>query len=991
MQDNFSSHIAQLKTKHKDTTFTPLFFNGSLSDSGELSLKPIRLFLLMTPTEQFIKALNLNLKNPNIDSITLFSNFNDDEPVSHTKLKYIKTSKYYGLQLSDVTSYFKDDEINIFMYDTLVLDFNSIIYSHYLTKTQFGILSSKHFDGAIPDDSCVLKTVSSYNNVNTDFNGFVILGKIQDYDLFLDMYGSINMLVSYLDNHEVINLSKIIISYLFEKKVHEDTYISDKFPVIYAPFQLYFMEDLNVMLPREDVLELFSREIVECVTLDHEYREDHLPLEDREIITNIKNKILSEMLLNYNIERKKQIEDTKRQCKELYDISNEQNVKELDEKKQKKCEELDVFFEQEKKHRREILDVQHEKEKVEIARKIKEIEDLAQTKAEEKKITEFKKIDIEIQKKLDNETTKLSENIKDIKIRAHLTLKQEIEAFTKTAYANLDEEIKQTREQKIQEINLEISLIGKSQLERIKEDHQAEKRRLDVLLKEYDISKRQEFESLQRTEYFKKLSSSLIELETYVESVKKEKLDQLQLEVNKATEMIYEKLRASESCKSKEIDEKLKLHEEESTEKVDSYIKELTVQRMKTEETRVDNELRLLRESKRKEMEEEEMSKIKRECAAVKEEFIKQIHLEIETFKRNEYDRCKLDVEEKVRTVHSERIQELDALLNKQGAERKQAQDTLLDEEKQIKLRELDELIRVKLSDVDELISVKLSERTAELHSYKTEKLKEINIFLQQFKENELSKFELTNQVRDNKMKEKRTEQEKEIELEMIARRQEKLKEITAELTKERKKISAELEKQSQEILEARTIEQERVYTAKLQDRFRNLEEENEALVAKLLASSKRDYDDYLEENRKEKLELEKLVIEEHNKQLRELEEEHNKQLRDLEEDYQEKNNFHKSLLKDSIKEERQKLLASEKDGIAKEVSEYKQARISELEEKLTVDLARIKEERLLSINKEITAYREKQMEQLKIEFLEWKRSQEEGLKRKFKSLYSDL
>ena len=87
MQDNFSSHIAQLKTKHKDTTFTPLFFNGSLSDSGELSLKPIRLFLLMTPTEQFIKALNLNLKNPNIDSITLFSNFNDDEPVSHTKLK----------------------------------------------------------------------------------------------------------------------------------------------------------------------------------------------------------------------------------------------------------------------------------------------------------------------------------------------------------------------------------------------------------------------------------------------------------------------------------------------------------------------------------------------------------------------------------------------------------------------------------------------------------------------------------------------------------------------------------------------------------------------------------------------------------------------------------------------------------------------------------------------------------------------------------------
>jgi len=969
MQDNFSSYIAQLKTKHKDTIFNPLFFNGCLSDSGEVLVKRTNIFLLMSSTQQFVKALNLNLKNPGVDSITVFSNFNDDEPVIHDKLKYVKCSKYYGLQLSDVTRYFKDNEINIFIYDILVFDFDSIVYSHYLTKTQIGILSAKQFDDDIPDDPRLLKNASSYKNVNTDFNGLVVLGKLQDYDLFLHMYGSIKLLISYLSKYEVINLSKIIVSYLFEETVYVDTYISDKFPVIYAPFQLYFMEDLNVVVPQEDILERFSREIVDCVVIDQEYKEDILPLEDRELITNIKNKLLSEVLLTCKVKYEKQIENINVQCTEVYRTANEKNTKELEQQKRKKLEELDVFLQEEEKRRKEDLEIQYEKEKDELSRKIKNAESIAESEFERKKALEFKKIYIEIQRRLDNETARVDKIVEDSKARAHMAFKHEIEIFSKSAYENLDEQIKQTRQQKLEEIDKETSLINIAQMERMNKEHQTEKQRLDTLLEEYDNFKRKEIESLYEKEYSKKLSSSLVEIEQYIQTLKKEKLEKLHEEVVRETEIMYTNLRTAEKFKIKQSDQTVKLYEQDCIKKTDLHIKELSVQRMKTEEVQIDKDLRSLRESKRKQMESEEMAKIKQECEIIKEGLLKHAELEIESFKHNEYDRRKLDVEEKIRIFHNEKMEEHRTLLEKQQIEHSNKQDVLLNELKEKKLREL-----------DELISSKLSERTAELQSYKTEQLKEITLFLEKFKENELSKIELTKQLQNNELKEKMDKQEREIENELSTRRQGKIKEIKAEVTKERKKISAELEKQFQETLEAKNKEQEKEYAAKLQEKFVILEKENEILFTNLLSSSKRQYDSYVEENKTEKNKLEQIVIEEHNKQLRVLEEE-----------YQEKIDFHKSLLKDSIKDERQKLLASEKDAISKELESYKKMRKTEVEESIITETAKLKEETVKTIDKEILFYKEKQMESINIELVQWKKTQEETLKKKFQSLYSDL
>ena len=158
------------------------------------------------------------------------------------------------------------------------------------------------------------------------------------------------------------------------------------------------------------------------------------------------------------------------------------------------------------------------------------------------------------------------------------------------------------------------------------------------------------------------------------------------------------------------------------------------------------------------------------------------------------------------------------------------------------------------------------------------------------------------------------------------------------------------------------------------------MEKENETLTSKLLASSKRQHQDYLEQTKKEKNELEKTVIEEHNKQLG-----------DLEQEYQDKVDFHKSLLKESIKDERQKLLISEKDAISKELAVYKTERTSEIGQEITAETAKLKEEKLLSMDKEILSYKEKHLEAINIELAQWKKTQEESLKKKFQSLYSDL
>lgn len=972
MADNFSAYSAHLKHKYKDTKFIPVFFNGNLQDTEQANIIPVHLFCsIQDISEQGIHALTLNISNPKIESITIFTNGNHSQPISDDKVTYVKCSKHFGLQISDVTSHFKENVLNVFMYDIIVLDYDSTVYLHYLTNKQIGIFSAKVFDEDIPNDPHMFKNMTNYVNINTDFNAIVVLGKLNAYDFYLDMYGSINLLLTTLSStYEIVNLSKIVISYLFEEKMYADTYISDKFPLIYAPVQLYFMEDLNVTIPEENVLELFGQEITECVILeDLDYTQDDLPLDDQVLLADLRNKLRSEIVLSYKVEYEKQMKSISAGCNEFFLNKKRKIVNDLEFFKKEQHDEFDVFMEQEKKTNMEALEVQMEEERGRIAYIIQELEKESKIELEKKRVIELKKIDIEVQLKLDGELAKVNKILDDDKNRAYIAFKREIELFTASAYSSLDEDIKEARRQKLQEVEREIKDINKAEIERINKEHLTEKKRLEGLLTEWEAFKRQEIEHLHQTEYLEKFSSSLLEIETAIHKIKTEKTRKLEQELVAEKETMYKNLRTDERFNLKESENKIKAYEQDLIKKTDLHVKELMAQKLKTEELRIENELHALKDSKRKQIEEEETTRIKQECAIIKEELLKQIHVELDLVKQTEYKKGMAETDSKLSLVYAEKLKKQDADLLLRESELKAEQDN-----------RLEELTLTQVREREAIHCTNLAERNIELQEYKTFHMKELNTMLEQYKVNELRKIELTKTLHQNEVNEYRIEQEKEIDTELAKQRRLKLKESRSLLIKEKTLLRKELEEQFKETLEAKNKDQEKEYSVQLQEKFERLEEQHQIVISNLLSSSKRQYEDYLEECKKEKLQLEKIAIEDHNKQLR-----------DLDEEYQEKTTFHKSLLRETIKEERQKLLFSEKDSITKELDNYKTSRMTELEEEIKQEIATRKQERIATMNREVAYHKEEKFKELTVELSEWKEKQEEKLRKKLQSLYTDL
>jgi hypothetical protein len=974
MEDNFSGYIAQLKTQYKDTKFKTLFFNGNLIEDVGNSKKLINLYLELpkNPSENFMKALEINLNNPFITTIYLFTNFNNNRIINHKKIIYVDYSKHFGLQMADITSYFKQNEINIFMYYIFILDVDSLTYVDFLKQKQFGVLSSKIFeDNVIPDDVNIFKNLSFYNNINSEFNGFVILGKLKDYDLFLNMYGSINLLLSFLTlEYEIINLSKICISFSVDIKEYSDTYICDDFPLIYAPVQLYFMEDLNISIPPEDEFELFSKEITVCITPEEiSTKEDILPISDQYEITEIKNKILSQFIKKYRVEYSKKLENFEENCKTKFNLKEQEINLLLQQYKSDKLTELNLYSESEKTKLQKRLEEYKEEENVKTLQKIQENERLLINELETRRQTEHKKINIEIQSKLDFELQRVNKITEDTENRANIAFKKEIELYTQTAYNNLDTEIKEYKQSKLKEIDQQNTLFNKEELFRINKEHCQEKERLDKLLHEYENYKKQEFDSLYQTEYLKNYSKILLEIETELETLKAEKLKELQGEISKKKEDLLNEMKLSEKNKLRQIETKIKQYENELMEKVDLNIKQIIQQKLQTEETKMQTELNSIKSNKIKQIEINETARIQKECEIIKQGIQEQIDIELALFKTKEYDSIKLDIDRKISLIYGEEIEKQNISLLNRESELKLKQDIDIENIKNIKLKEF-----------DEFINNKISERNVELQDYKTKQLYDLKLFLDQYKENELTKFELTKKLMNDNLGEEIKLKQKDLLTEISNLKQIQINEIKSEINEEKTKINLELEERYKEKLEGKNKLLEDEYSAKLQENFHKLEKENELLITNLIKSSKKQYDDYLENIDKEKNELEKTIIENHNKQLKELDEE-----------YKTKLDFHKSVIKDSIKEERGKLLLEQSKLIESELHEYKKQRFIELEKDIQKDVNKRQEDLLEKIDVETNKIKEEKLESINLELLEYKRVQEEKLRNKFRSLYTDL
>lgn len=878
MGDNFLSYIAQLKNKHKETKFNPMFFNGILHDIKEDVSNTINLFVSMpkNPSQQFIKALTLNLNNPNIESILVFINCHQNMPVTHAKLKYVKCSKEYGLKIIDITCYFKENQLNIFMYDMIVLDYKTTTYLRYLTNTQLAVLSAKIFEETIPDDPNTPDNASVHKNITTEFNAIAVLGKIDEYDLFLDMYGSINMLISYIYfSYEIVNVSKIILSYMFEKSSCDNTYISETFPIIHVTAQLYFMEDLTVVIPSETILEEFGNEIADCIVLENiEYTQDVLPLEDQLVITDIKNKLRSEILLNCKVEFEKQIKTITLECDNLSTLKRNEIAREYDKQKKEKQAELAFFFQEEKRKYKELLDVQQKKEKEELTIKIQGIEAKAKLEVEQTKESELKKMNAELKKRIEEESVKTNKIIEDTRTLAETEFKSNFEKYTKKAYADLEQYIGEKRQESLREVDNEMKGVAASKLHEMDQNYLIEKKRREDQLNEEDENKRQEFDSLHKAKYLEKFSKTLIEMEAHFALVKQGRMAELEEEMNILRNEMERKYKTEDLLKRQDLEKSAKAYLEEKIKEQDKHAI--------TRETQI---------------------------------------------------------------VHKQNIM----------LERKRKKD----------LEDLEEIHRVKQAEVQE---------------HKAKQLKEINIYLHQHKENQLSKLQISKQIQDNEIIEERLRKEKELDREISIKRNDIFKEMHCELEEEKKRKNQELEKEYIEKLKKSNEEHEHKHKIQLQEKIHNLEAENEIFISKLLTSTKHQHEEYLQQMNKEKDELERSIIENHNKQLR-----------DLQKEYQEKIDFHKLLLKETVKDERQSLLMAERESMEEGLKAYKQKRMHEIDDETLKEMAKYKHDKLLLMEQELVKIKEDKVEKINSELSRWKEEEEEILKKRFQNLYSDL
>jgi hypothetical protein len=439
------------------------------------------------------------------------------------------------------------------------------------------------------------------------------------------------------------------------------------------------------------------------------------------------------------------------------------------------------------------------------------------------------------------------------------------------------------------------------------------------------------------------------DLEQYIGEKRQESLREVDEEMKKVTAFKIDELEKEHLIEKKRREELLNEEDETKRQEFESLHKINYLEKFSNTLIEMETHFASVKKAR--------MAEIEEEMNVLKIEMERKFKTE-DLFKRQE-------LEKTAKAYLEEKIKEQDKLAIARETQIVQKQNIMLERKRKKDLDDLEEINRVKLAEIQE---------------HKAKQLWEIKIFLERQKENELSKLQISKQIQDNEIIEQRLRKEKELDIELSIKRRDILKEIECELEEEKKKINAGLEKEYVEKLKKSNEEQEQKYKAQLQEKIHNLEAENEIFISKLLTSTKRQHEEYLEQTNKEKNELERSVIENHNKQLKELQKE-----------YQEKIDFHKVLLKETVKDERQSLLMAERESMEEGLKAYKQRRIHELDDETVKEIAKFKEDRIALMDAELTKLREEKLDKITSELSQWKQSQEEILKKRFQNLYSDL
>jgi len=979
--DLFLNYITQVRSKYK-VRARPLFLNGIIEDNAREE-NSIVIFQLLPDVigEKAVKALSINSLNPAVSKIYAITN--ETDVYENGKIFYIKKNKFFGLQFGDIFPYFHTYAVNVLLFDSVVIDFNATRYLKNLSNKQVGLLSSKLFY-RIPDDIEKYNTFSEINEKKTfEFNG-IAFTEVPDVgtDLYVNMFGSINILLSLLAlKSSIVNLSDIVISYLFETHpFSQDNYVTNNFPVVCSFPQVYFGESSVVSIPEIDELESFICQTPECLS----YSPPQLRPEDEYEINTVKNKMLQQAYYQYKLDydsKTKLIDDSLVQYKAEQLVRIQTTLKNtetdglseiertINALKVSKIKELEAYDASEKFRIGEMT-----------ASKIAEAdEELAEYK--KKKTASIEK---KCQEQLDIELAETKRIIYITQQDELAVLQLHIDKRTSELYAEVNEAIDEYRAIEQKKIDDDMAIKKNQLLVEADIENNENKIRLETLLVEYEKCKKNEIIVHYQTHYLKAYNEMIAGLNERSKGMESRKLEEVFRTVELYRLTKTEEINRIHSQEKAQLKEKLASYEIQQKIKIDEHFAEYKRLATLDGQIEINKELHEYQEKRRQEIDDAcaEYDRLQREKA----EFITQTYT----------DSLKSEADVKNSQYKKEQLEKINTILDEEYAKLKseklaQHTELLKIAFRQIeldKLNNIDSKYQIKLQHLATEYSNQKSKCDAELQDYKDVLIADAHAAVQKIKDAELPKIEAYQKYRLEEIN---------FENDMLIETLEKNRKVMHQQNIEN--LSIELEKEKQIINDGLVKE----YKVKLLEQNAILEESVRREHKNKFSEIKLAHDTAIDElnikfqelttvfQNRQTVERAKMVSRIESDQLaleKEVIRNHNENLARLEKEYDQMKRVHTDLIKKTVSAERVEMIEQEKQAIRQTLAEYKtqliekdmakakeevMARISEVKrvqtEEAMQEIAEIKAQKLREIDTELKEYKARNEEQLQKQF----------------------
>jgi len=838
----------------------------------------------------------------------------------------------------------------------------------------------------MPDEAEKFSIFSETNTKNSfEFNGIVFNGTSDiGTDLYIKMFGWVNVLLSLLTSkHIIVNLSGIVISYLFDKYLFsEDNYVTNGFPVICSFPQLYFDEALDVTLPEVDSLELYIDETLDCL----DYTPPALLPEEEYEISEVKNKMIQKAYNQYKTvyhEKLRSVDEKLNEYKRQHELGIDGNIKQI---KNSKLAELNIFIKELKTTKEAEIKKYEQSEKTRISDDFLTRLEKTDNEIETLRKNKFELIEKECQEKLDTELAEVNRLISLARTDETVAFQNHIETLTRQGYTKMHNELDEYKTEQRTKVDEEMADIKRKFIEEAQNETNENKRRSEELLIEHEKTKKDEITFHYQTEYLTKYNGMVDQIDVKIKTLEDKKLEELyrSLDFYKASKT--EEINRIHTQEKLELKEKLEAYESQKKHKIDVYLEEY--KRLNI----VDAQINVSKETQ--EYKEEKMRSIEDACA----QYETQLRTNAESSAQIYANSLKLETNAKHAEYREQQLMKINTLLDEEYAKSKleklEEQTNLLKEEyNQLDLVLLDQIHKkqeIKLQHLAILYAEKQIKYDTEIEEYKTSMINNTHELIRETQESENIKLEAYRNSKLNEINYNNDLLSEKLHKNRKVFHDQKIQEITAELETEKQEINNCLVAEYRDKLVEQRATTEKHVCAENERRLAEIvvahERDTSAVKIKFQQLTNEFQEGYAAERQQliRQFETEKTILES------DVIRNHNANLAKLEREFQEARTLHTELMKKAVISERTQMLDDERQSIKQSLISYRtelmEQELAKVKQDVSTFMSELRRSQMEVVNKELDSIKIQKIKEIDAELTDYKARNEKLIHKEFSS-----